>query len=161
MGADLSDYVMFDVDFFDHEGVAYDDEFTLQYYFSEFMIEQLADCMDVYNGDLEEMLILAVVGQSLLKYYMNPHSYNPNVEEYKSASSSSRIADVSRIPRSTVLRKLKSLHERGLVVQIGNGYWRLSINNGRSVAERNLGAHGRRSLDRVKKLVSRFKENIN
>ena len=147
MGADLSDYVMFDVDFFDHEGVAYDDEFTLQYYFSEFMIEQLADCMDVYNGDLEEMLILAVVGQSLLKYYMNPHSYNPNVE--------------SRIPRSTVLRKLKSLHERGLVVQIGNGYWRLSINNGRSVAERNLGAHGRRSLDRVKKLVSRFKENIN
>jgi len=159
MGADLSEYAMFDAVSNDHDGVSYEDEFTLQYYFSEFMIEQLADCMDVYNGDLEEMLILAVVGQALLKYYMNPHSFHPDIEEYKSAISSSRIAEVSRIPRSTVLRKLKSLHERGFIVQIENGYWRLSLDNGRSVAERNLGAHGRRSLDRVKKLVTRFKDN--
>ena len=79
-----------------------------QYEFVEFFTEHLADLSKTFRGDLQLVLVLAVVGQLHLRGLMNDQRTAAGI-------SASRLADVTGVPRETVRRKLESLEKLGLV----------------------------------------------
>ncbi len=122
-----------------------------QYHFVEFIVSHLSDCSRAFGGDLQEMLVLGLIGQVLLATY-NKGTPLDDQSEF-GAISASRIADVLGIPRETVRRKLRSLSQRGWIVQSGDAMWKLHIENGVSVAQQQLSELDRRGVSRMAKAV--------
>jgi hypothetical protein len=91
---------------------------AVQYAYVQFLTEHLTDCARSFEGDLGQMLVLAILGQSLLQAYARKES-----DAAAGAMGASRIADVSGLPRETVRRKLAKLARRGWVRQIEGGAW--------------------------------------
>jgi len=123
----------------------------IQYHFVEFIVGHLADCSRVFGGDLQEMLVLGIIGQVLL----NTYNKGTPLEDRSNfgAISASRIADVLGIPRETVRRKLRSLSERGWIVQTDDAMWKLRIEGGETVARRHLRELDKRGLSRMVRAV--------
>ncbi len=124
----------------------------VQYHFVEFFVAHLLDISRAFGGDLQEMLILAIVGQV--------HMRAGELGRENAAISASRIADVSAIPRQTVRRKLQSLKLRGWVEQVENGAWRLVVREREPSAQQGLRELDQRSLERVIKLVRALHPHI-
>jgi DNA-binding MarR family transcriptional regulator len=122
-----------------------------QYHFVEFIVSHLADCSRVFGGDLQEMLVLGLVGQVLLATYNKGAPLDD--EGAYGAISASRIADVLGIPRETVRRKLRSLSKRGWIVQTDDAMWKMRVENGVSVAREQLSELDRRGVTRMVKAV--------
>lgn len=97
---------------------------AFQYRAVQFLTDHLADCARVFNGDLQQMLVLALLGQVALDARARGLLVNNAQADCISAS---RLADVSGIPRETVRRKLAALHKKGWVEQMDSGSWRLAI----------------------------------
>ncbi len=116
-----------------------------QYHIVEFLTEHLADVSSAFGGDLQEMLVLAIIGQKHLRASMN----EPAAETTISAS---RIADVTGIPRQTVRRKLKSLEARGWIAQTPDSAYRLVIRDGTADARKDLNSLDQRSIERAARL---------
>lgn|GEM_PF-6510899 len=95
--------------------------------------------------------MLAMIGQMTLRAYMDPAA-----AERSTAISASRIADVTRIPRQTVRRKLQSLHARGWIEQDDKSSWRLRLDGSGSQAQRDLQAHDARGVERAVRLHAAF-----
>ena len=125
-----------------------------QYHFVEFITAHLSDCSRVFGGDLQELLVLGIIGQALLSSY-NSRSARDNHMDY-GAISASRIADVSGIPRETVRRKLRSLSERGWIVQTEDAQWKIRLENGVAVARKDLSELDKRGLTRMAKAILRL-----
>ncbi|MEJ1160470.1 helix-turn-helix domain-containing protein [Prosthecomicrobium sp. N25] len=122
-----------------------------QYHFVQFVSEHLADCSREFDGDLQEMLVLAIVGQVTLNWRL------ANAPEPVAPPSitASRLADVTGIPRQTVRRKLLSLQRRGWVEQHERA-WRLAMKDGITPASKDLAALNGRGIDRASRLLSAF-----
>lgn len=124
---------------------------TYQYHFVEFFTEHLADCSRAFGGDLQLMLVLALMGQmhlqALVAQKQNPDHRAPSVREQKITAS--RIADASGIPRETVRRKLAKLEEMGWVEQEGSGAWRVIIDQQGSKVRRELAELDQRAMARI------------
>lgn len=123
-----------------------------QYRFVEFFIEHLSDISRTFRGDLQAMMLLALVGQVQIramhtagKTGHDPRSLPPE----RLSITASRLSDVSGIPRETVRRKLDGLERRGWLVRNPEGAWRLAIADGEAAARRDLSDLDRRALERV------------
>ena len=96
-----------------------------QYHYVQFLTEHLADCAAAFGGDIDCMLVLAVLGQrrlDLARQEADPADPDPS----RIAMSAVRIAEVSGIPRETVRRKLATCRERGWVSRHPRYGWHIS-----------------------------------
>jgi hypothetical protein len=120
---------------------------AVQYAYVQFLSEHLADCVRTFDGDLEQVLVLAILGQALLQALARPE---PAPET--GALSASRIADVSGLPRETVRRKLAKLARRGWIRQVAGGAWVIVMVEGESLARSDLAGLDARGLARLARL---------
>lgn len=129
-----------------------------QYHFVEFFTEHLADCSRAFGGDLQLMLVLALMGQMHLKAMaaqkQSPDHRAQNVRDQKIRAS--RIADASGIPRETVRRKLAKLEQLGWVEQDATGAWRVTIGEHGSDARRDLAELDQRAIARIAALYHKL-----
>ena len=95
---------------------------SYQYVLVEFLTAHMSDISKAFNGDLQQALVLAVIGQVRLRARRQAHIKGdalPPPEEL--AITASRLADVTGIPRETVRRKLKLLEARGWIARRPDG----------------------------------------
>ncbi|MDP2357311.1 MAG: hypothetical protein Q8M31_14780 [Beijerinckiaceae bacterium] len=89
-----------------------------QYVFVQFLTEHLAECSRAFDGDLVEVLVLAIIGQAALQGASGGGAFK--------SVNATRISDLIGIPRQTVRRKLLKLEDRGWIAQDPNAGWRLA-----------------------------------
>jgi len=81
-----------------------------------------------FGGDLDRMLVLAIVGsRTLARGRIDGESYDDFMardgpEEEPAPINLQSIADYSGIPRETVRRKLRDLEELGWIIRRNNGF---------------------------------------
>lgn len=130
-----------------------------QYVFVQFFAEHLADLSRAFRGDLQTMLILATLGQVHLDRARR--ALDPFAPDEAPAgvdlgwTTSSRLADVTGIPRQTVRRKLAGLAKRGWVIQNDQQGWELSRADGPRVRD-DLAELDVRAMKRVSRLIADF-----
>ncbi len=128
---------------------------AFQYAYVQFLTEHLVDCSRQFGGDLQKMLILAVIGQATLHWVRRVDAPDPIVAQADSgAVSASRLSDLTGIPRQTIRRKLAALAASGWIEQTENGSWRIRFVEGEARARTDLSALDHRSIARVARLVS-------
>ncbi|MCA3182710.1 MAG: helix-turn-helix domain-containing protein [Methylobacterium sp.] len=107
------------------EGLVDDQFVKTQYAFVHMLTEHLVDCRRVFNGDLDAMLVLAILGQNHLTVLMagetDGEAHTPSL-----GMTASRIADVTEMSRQTVRRKLHDLAGRGWLTQQADASWTLA-----------------------------------
>jgi predicted transcriptional regulator len=120
----------------------------------EFITEHLADLSRVFRGDLQEMMVLAIIGQLALRARRAALA-EPNPADamrIETGISASRLADVTGIPRQTVRRKLKSLEERAWIERAEGASYQLAVKDGDARARQDLSAVDQRSIERAARL---------
>lgn len=121
----------------------------LQYAFVQFLTEHLTDCRRTFGGDLDAVLVLAVLGQIYIRGFLSaPTSGAPTT----GMTSASRIADVTGMPRETVRRKLLAFQKAGWIVQGDDGSWGIVGPAGRSAVRKDLSDLDQRGMARVMRL---------
>lgn len=135
------------------------DYMAYQYRWVEFFIEHLSDLSRAFRGDLQSMMVLALVGQvtmravrAAVKAGTDPSA----IPAERLSISASRIADVSDIPRETVRRRLMALERRGWLVRSGEAAWRLALTDGKAAARTDLDNVDRRAMVRLARLFADF-----
>ena len=124
----------------------------IQYHFVQFFVEHLSDASRVFDGDLQEMLVLAVIGQT----YMRADELGRN----NAPINASRIAETTGIPRQTVRRKLQSLEKRGWIHQIEGGAWQLVVEELEALARYDLAELDKRGMERILKFVRTICQHV-
>jgi hypothetical protein len=127
------------------------DYLSSQYAVVQYLSEHLADCSREFGGDLQQVLIIAVVGQVSLEALTR--GVTPDKLPGISAS---RLADVCGIPRETVRRKLKLLEAKAWVRQIDEQHWTIVFNGRESEARKDLADLERRSIGRLARMIAAF-----
>lgn len=126
-----------------------------QYHFVEFFIEHLCDVSRTFRGDLQEMIVLALVGQVQIRAMQMSFETGVPLSDLPTARLSitaSSISDVTGIPRETVRRKFASLEEKGWVSKNSDGSYLLAVNDGVAAAKLDLSEVDARALDRVARM---------
>jgi hypothetical protein len=141
-------------DSYDLKGGFQSDYAYFQYHLVEFVTEHMIDLSRAFHGDLQQVLILAIVGQS----YLNGRLRSGDVPHSITASS---IADITNIPRQTVRRKLASLRVRGWIEQRPDQSWQLSIKDGRAPAAAELRSLDARGIQRGTRLALAYITRLN
>jgi CRP-like cAMP-binding protein len=119
-----------------------------QYHFVQFLSEHLVDCARVFEGDLTQMVVLAILGQAMLGAHRAPGDAGP-----RRSITASRIADVSGLDRETVRRKLKALAARGWIGQNADRSWEIaSERDSETRVRHDLAELDGRGLDRLARL---------
>ncbi len=121
-----------------------------QYRFVEFLTEHLSDASRTFRGDLQQMLVLAIIGQVFLNTYI--HRQTNASPGPQGTITASRIADVTGIPRQTVRRKLEMLKARGWIGQLPDASYQLVWRTDTTQARVDLAELDRRGIDRVAEL---------
>lgn len=127
-----------------------------QYAFVEFVVDHLTDLARSFEGDLQKMLLLAVIGQRRLRAIREAGGDPRAVPAERMSVSASRLADVTGIPRESVRRKLARMEERGWIAQAADGGWFiLADESGTDTrVRRDLAEVDLRSRRRVARLVA-------
>lgn len=135
-----------------------------QYRFVEFFVEHLEDVSRVFRGDLQQMNVLAIIGQLRLRAVRSavlageePAAIPPE----RCAIGASRIADVTATPRQTVRRKLELLEQKGWIERLEDGLWTLHYDDGVSNARKGLSDVDRRAVDRIARLFADLEAIVN
>jgi DNA-binding transcriptional ArsR family regulator len=128
-----------------------------QYCFVEFFVAHLGDMTRVFRGDLQQMLVLAVVGQSQLKAVTE--ALNAGLDPAQAGRicapiSASRVADSIGVPRQTVRRKLALLRDKGWIVQTPDGGWAIAPDEGAGSMRDRLAEADRRAMGRIARLFA-------
>ncbi|MCO8145984.1 hypothetical protein NHN26_12195 [Rhodovulum tesquicola] len=134
-----------------------DDFVAYQYCFVEFFTGQLVDLSRFFRGDLQQMLLLSIIGQVLLKVRKAEQAGGEavSISPGQMSIAASRLADLTGIPRQTVRRKLALLEKRGWITQEPDGSWRIVVGeDGTAPARRELAEQDESARLRVAKLVS-------
>jgi hypothetical protein len=128
---------------------------SYQYVFADFLVEHLTDLARHYGGDLQQVVVLAVIGQKWLHTLRKAEESAENSAS-ATAITASRLADITGIPRETVRRKLGLLQARGWVTQGRDGAWSLSVDeDGQDLpARRDHADFDQRARWRVARLVA-------
>jgi DNA-binding MarR family transcriptional regulator len=124
-----------------------------QYYLVEFVTEHLIDLAQTFDGDLQQVLVLAVIGQTFLNG--GDMAWSETGETARGISAS-RISDVIRVPRQTVRRKLEALRARGWIEQCTDQTWRMVIRDGQAIAAEDLAGVDARGMNRGLRLALAF-----
>lgn len=124
---------------------------AVQYNFVEFVTEHLADCSRTFGGDLQQVVLLGIIGQVYLKAMIDNGRAPQAVQGSRTAITSSRLADATGIPRETTRRKLADLARRGWIERVGTA-WQLKVVNGEAPAKAALAALDDRAIDRLARL---------
>lgn len=125
----------------------------VQYHFVQFVSEHLTDCARVFRGDMEKLLILAVLGQR----YIEGARFDPTASDLDTARvwmSTLRLADVTGLPRETVRRKLKAMEADGWLRQERGKGWTLAGEIRQTVVREQFGELDRRGLERLARLLA-------
>jgi DNA-binding MarR family transcriptional regulator len=128
-----------------------------QYVFVEFLISHLIDASRAFDGDYQEMLVMAVLGQSRLAAVRSSATRNftrLDVPPTAESTNATRISDITGIPRQTVRRKLASLEARGWITRDDAGAYRLFSVAGHSKARQDLSEPDRRAIERIARLYA-------
>jgi DNA-binding MarR family transcriptional regulator len=137
--------------------MAYLNHYTrMQYHWVQFFTEHLSDASREFKGDLQQMLILAVVGQRVLEQTRGQTVGALTISQPEGISAS-RLADVTGIPRQTVRRKLQALADKGWVEQRPDGQWAIRLVNGMSPAAGDLHDLDRRGIARIARLTAELR----
>jgi DNA-binding transcriptional ArsR family regulator len=118
-----------------------------QYAYVQYLSEHLADCARAFDGDLAQLLVLAVLGQERLEAVRRD---GPSAAP--SAMNATRIADVTGLPRETVRRKLARLEARGWIHRVDRAGWVLTSDDEISNARLDLADLDARGLARLARL---------
>lgn len=126
-----------------------------QYALVEFFAEHLSDVSRSFGGDLEQVMVVAILGQRRLAVLRGGTPEDPSSTQGMSISAS-RLADATGIPRETVRRKLALLKDRGWAVQGADGSWALAADetSAGSLVRRDLAELDLRARRRVARLVA-------
>ncbi len=123
-----------------------------QYRFVDFFVEHLGDLSQVFKGDLQMMLALAVVGQVKIRTVHDAIMAGVSPAEadlLANGITASRIAEIISIPRQTVRRKLAQLRDLGWVEQNPDQTWCISSRGGPNSVRRDLAEVDSRAIARV------------
>lgn len=126
-----------------------------QYRFVEFFIEHLCDLSRTFRGDLQEMIVLALVGQVQIRAMRSAAEAGLDPDDLpldRLSITASSVADVTGIPRETVRRKLAALEQRGWILRNADGSFRLRFLDKTAVAKVDLSDIDARTLDRVARM---------
>jgi hypothetical protein len=126
-----------------------------QYRFVEFFIEHLSDVSRAFRGDLQAMIVLALIGQVQIRATRAAGEAGLDPRELPAervSITASRIADVTGIPRETVRRKLGILEGKGWIRRNPDGSLRLVVEDGAAPARADLAAVDARAIERVARL---------
>jgi hypothetical protein len=135
------------------------DYMAYQYRWVEFFIEHLADLSRAFRGDLQSMMVLALVGQVYLRAVRAAIKVGTDpaaIPVERLSIGASRIADVTGIPRETVRRRLTALERRGWLARTGEASWQLAVDGGKAAARVELEAIDRRGMVRLARLFADF-----
>jgi hypothetical protein len=122
-----------------------------QYAFVHMLTEHLVDCRRAFRGDLDAMLVLAILGQNHLKALLAGET-DARTPGTPFGITASRIADVTDMPRQTVRRKLQDLAKRGWLTQNSDAAWVLSGPPDDTSAGQDLAELSQRGLGRAIRL---------
>ena len=128
-----------------------------QYHYVQFLTEHLADCAAAFGGDLDSVLIMAVLGQRRLTIAREKPDLN-QPDPARVAMSVLRIADVTGIPRETVRRKLEGLRRKSWIERHPRFGWYVAGSNRGSSARDDLRDLEVRSYRRLARLHLRLSE---
>lgn len=126
--------------------------FEFQYRFVDFFVEHLEDLSRVFKGDLQLMLVLAVVGQVKIRIVHDAVMAGASASEavlLKSGITASQIAEIISVPRQTVRRKLARLRELGWVEQNTDQTWSILPEGDTTSVRLALADADRRAIARV------------
>lgn len=134
-----------------------------QYTFVEFLVSHLCDVGRAFDGDLQSVLVLAVIGQATLAAGRAAAAEGLSAADQpaeRASTSASRIADVTGIPRETVRRKLMLLQARGWIAARPDGAWHLVVDadGAGSPARRHFEDVDRRTRRSVARLVAELEQ---
>lgn len=129
-----------------------------QYTFVNFIADHMADMSRQFRGDLQQMLVLAIIGQVYLNAVLRGTEEQRTGPHPKAWIGASRIADVTGIPRETVRRKLKILERAGWIVRSDDGSWQIRIEDGRAAARKDLSDLDERQIARAARLLSALRD---
>ena len=132
-----------------------DDYLNAQYCWIQFFSEHVADSSRQFGGDLQMMLILAVVGQSALEQIRSQFASAVDPSALSGINASS-LADITGIPRQTVRRKLQALAAKGWIAQKPDSSWAIVIDEQGAVAARDLYDLDSRGIQRIATLTARL-----
>lgn len=127
-----------------------------QYHIVDFIAEHLADASRTFGGDLQTVVLMAIIGQVHLNMEIAGEISGTNVAELppeRRGITTNRLADVTQIPRETVRRKLLSMERRGWLMREQN-FWFLAMDGDDSAARRDLAEIDARCLKRAAKLFA-------
>ena len=128
-----------------------------RYRFVEFFVEHLADVSKTFRGDLQQVMVLAIIGQVRLLALAEAAAagHDPDrIPRKKLSISASRLADVTGIPRETIRRKLVLLERRGWIVRSEVSGWRLAVDGDEVPARSALSDLDERTIERVARLFA-------
>ncbi|MCZ0964585.1 hypothetical protein [Paracoccus benzoatiresistens] len=132
------------------------DYLTYQYCFVEFFLEHLSDISRAFRGDLQTLIVLALIGQVQMRAMRQAATTGQDpclLPPERLSISASRIADVTGIPRQTVRRKFAALERKGWVMRTETGAYRLAMrDDGNAPARIDLEMLDRRAMVRVARL---------
>lgn len=123
----------------------------VQYHFVEFLAEHLTDCRKSLGGDLDDLMVLAMLGQRDAKSRQDGDARQAGATEHLSAL---RISDATGIPRESVRRKLNRLAARGWVAHDPERGWVLVGSVNEPTAKIDLADFDRRGIERLGKLIT-------
>jgi hypothetical protein len=135
-----------------------------QYQFVEFFIEHLTDVSRKFQGDLQAMIVLGIIGQMQLRearLAVQAGRSPLDLPLERVSITASRIADVTSIPRQTVRRKLIELEGRRWIARNSDGSYRLAVEDGQSVARDDLADVDARAMVRVSRLFRDLEKLVN
>jgi hypothetical protein len=125
-----------------------------QYCFVDFFVDHLGDLSREFGGDLQQMIVLAVVGQARIRAVREAVGQGADPAQATRGVSASRLGDITGVPRQTVRRKLAALRARGWVVQLPDGSWSIAGDGGAGSVRDSLAAVDGRAIARVARLFA-------
>ena len=142
----------------DHVRTAFTENYrAYQYRFVEFFVDHLSDLSRTFKGDLQQMVVLAIIGQVLMRGMDDAARTGRDPADLpleRISISASRIADVTGIPRETVRRKLAALEERGWIERTPPSSWRLVMTPADAPARVDLHEVDQRAIARIARLFA-------
>lgn len=128
---------------------------SYQYSLVNFVAEHLTDLSRSFDGDFQQVMLVAIMGQRRMHSLRNTGSDGRATRQAMSMTAS-RLADITGIPRETVRRKLALLKNRGWIDQDPDGSWALVTDQGDAdlPVRRDLAELDRRGRERTARLVA-------
>ena len=139
------------------EGFGRDPE-GFQYRWVEFLMQHLVHVSRFFEGDLQQMMVLALIGQMRLRALRTARAEGEEgarAPAERTGITAMRLSDASGIPRETVRRKLRVLEARGWIARDAEGFWHIAVDEptGETPARRDLAEVHDQTPERVARLV--------